>query len=944
MADSAVMQRANASITKTNRTQSLHLDGPRPRRERSLSTGEGRALRARIADYSTLLAGLRSPSRMSHRLDERRPPPQDLASRAPAAVAAAADRQEIDDAGQLPSLLSVLAATPAMTGCGGGPRAQVDVTVAPTESATATAAAPSPPQPTITSPPAATVVASKPVRTLNDDRFVLRHQAQASVLTSASTDSTDSSPTTTISTVDSSSVTDESPESSPESPVSSLPLAVVGRCSKAPPPLQSPPPPPPPPSPPPPPPAPRPADEPSLVPPPGPFFGQNGPLSPGRRPRNTKNLSLNMSAPTRQLAPPPTLRIKTASAADTLQSAPPTPSVPATGTHPPRKRPGHLGLSVHTTTIAALPPPPPPPSGAASNRSRGVPQSPLTSRPNTLRHHQSSPSLSLFSPTMGVPGGMQLPPFNPRHHMAPSSQRQQQQQQQQQQQPPPSPLPEGLQSRSLQPDPSKSGPCFSGRTSPARLEELEEESEEDYGVPLSQEAKSPAYPSGPVCIYEPHVYLYLEPSDHEASQFDVIVNVAREVKNPFVDGPASGPGQASFCSTASSFRTCSGDSTVSDGAAAAAAAAAPGTILDSDPVCSPVAGALEGPPRSFEARPAAQGPEYIHVPWDHNSNIVDDMLRLVEVIDDRVRQGKRVLVHCQCGVSRSASLIVAYGLYRDPSLTVQEVYDAVKHKSRWIGPNMSLIYQLSEFRTKLVQRRGLATSGLRHHWRGAGGGTVGGSTASGRANTLPGGIISDPALFGMGPFEARRSAPQTAPLPGEHERASGRSSPCGALKTEGYASIAPGPSSAPSGVAWESQPSLIIAGGVPADARDTVERSDPDPSSRSRVAPPPLPPLRPSLPAAAREAPSLEPTNVAGKDDPPEPGDETESMSVPPTPALMSPRVASFTANPLHEPSLSPAMSKGTSTLGFRHMIAIDPRSPAQHGEAPIVRSIFDVL
>ncbi|KAM0802220.1 dual specificity phosphatase, partial [Usnea florida] len=183
-------------------------------------------------------------------------------------------------------------------------------------------------------------------------------------------------------------------------------------------------------------------------------------------------------------------------------------------------------------------------------------------------------------------------------------------------------------------------------SSPITRQTLDHVQEEiGYEPPLSQEVKSPAYPQGPVCIYDPHVYLYLEPSHVEALEFDVILNVAREVLNPFLAEDASGT--------------------------------APGT-------------------------PRAQ-PEYIHVPWDHNTNVVDDLLRLCELIDDRVRLNKKVLVHCQCGVSRSASLVVAYGLYKNPQLTVQEAYDAVKFRSRWIGPNMNLIYQLSEFKTKLAK-------------------------------------------------------------------------------------------------------------------------------------------------------------------------------------------------------------------------------------------------
>lgn len=60
-------------------------------------------------------------------------------------------------------------------------------------------------------------------------------------------------------------------------------------------------------------------------------------------------------------------------------------------------------------------------------------------------------------------------------------------------------------------------------------------------------------------------------------------------------------------------------------------------------------------------------------------------------------------MHCQCGVSRSASLVVAYGIYKNPEISVQEAYDAVKKRSKWIGPNMNLIMQLQEFRSSLAR-------------------------------------------------------------------------------------------------------------------------------------------------------------------------------------------------------------------------------------------------
>ena len=322
-------------------------------------------------------------------------------------------------------------------------------------------------------------------------------------------------------------------------------------------------------------------------------------------------------------------------------------------------------------------------------------------------------------------------------------------------------------------------------SSPITRQTLDHVQEEiGYEPPLSQEVKSPAYPQGPVCIYEPHVYLYLEPSHVEALEFDVILNVAREVLNPFL---AVVDDNAQFEKEGVEIHEGSN--------AEKAYLAGRGSVSEPQSAVSPrsFASALEDESGTAPGTPRAQ-PEYIHVPWDHNTNVVDDLLRLCELIDDRVRLNKKVLVHCQCGVSRSASLVVAYGLYKNPQLTVQEAYDAVKFRSRWIGPNMNLIYQLSEFKTKLAKTHPMGTAAW-HSWRALG---------SGRSN--PNAIVNPNSDDGL-PSSGLRSPPQkslTAPSQiGRDTRSSSFSPPTSAqLAPTASGDITPGPSSAPPDMQW----------------------------------------------------------------------------------------------------------------------------------------------
>ncbi|WVQ76681.1 hypothetical protein IAR50_006355 [Cryptococcus sp. DSM 104548] len=128
--------------------------------------------------------------------------------------------------------------------------------------------------------------------------------------------------------------------------------------------------------------------------------------------------------------------------------------------------------------------------------------------------------------------------------------------------------------------------------------------------------------------------------------------------------------------------------------------------------------------------------EYCHVRWSHGELGLADlpekatlgdvrrperpetgegMWKFWEAIrwmEEGRKSGTPVLIHCQCGVSRSATLTIAYIMalaaagtmpeYLGHIRSMQDAYDFVKNKSSWIGPNHSLVFQLVDFARNLT--------------------------------------------------------------------------------------------------------------------------------------------------------------------------------------------------------------------------------------------------
>lgn len=101
--------------------------------------------------------------------------------------------------------------------------------------------------------------------------------------------------------------------------------------------------------------------------------------------------------------------------------------------------------------------------------------------------------------------------------------------------------------------------------------------------------------------------------------------------------------------------------------------------------------------KSFESQlPDEKKVYYHHYRWSHTSKIFEDLFEITELIHDADVSNKKILIHCQCGVSRSASLVVAY-IMRYQNLSLNDAYNNLKMISRDISPNMNLIFQLMEW-------------------------------------------------------------------------------------------------------------------------------------------------------------------------------------------------------------------------------------------------------
>ncbi|ODV83069.1 hypothetical protein CANARDRAFT_203948, partial [[Candida] arabinofermentans NRRL YB-2248] len=147
-----------------------------------------------------------------------------------------------------------------------------------------------------------------------------------------------------------------------------------------------------------------------------------------------------------------------------------------------------------------------------------------------------------------------------------------------------------------------------------------------------------AYPNGPICVLEPNLYLYSEPTINQILEFDLIINVAMELTN-YTE-----------------------------------------YIIENNNNNNNTNNNLQ----------------YLYIPWTHTSRLINDFPKLTKLINDSLLKNKKILIHCQCGVSRSASLILAYFM-KFFKIGYIDAYNMLKLKAPKISPNMTLIYELMEW-------------------------------------------------------------------------------------------------------------------------------------------------------------------------------------------------------------------------------------------------------
>eukprot|EP01112_Ceratiomyxa_fruticulosa_P008167 TRINITY_DN2110_c0_g1_i10.p1 TRINITY_DN2110_c0_g1~~TRINITY_DN2110_c0_g1_i10.p1 ORF type:complete len:200 (-),score=16.35 TRINITY_DN2110_c0_g1_i10:113-712(-) len=84
-----------------------------------------------------------------------------------------------------------------------------------------------------------------------------------------------------------------------------------------------------------------------------------------------------------------------------------------------------------------------------------------------------------------------------------------------------------------------------------------------------------------------------------------------------------------------------------------------------------------------------------------------------QLIDHCLNQGKKCLIHCARGRSRSATVVIAYLMHRQ-KMMLREAFMHVKQLRPQIGPHASLKYQLLDYQIHLYKKPDMDEKTVKH--------------------------------------------------------------------------------------------------------------------------------------------------------------------------------------------------------------------------------------
>ncbi|ORZ08405.1 protein-tyrosine phosphatase-like protein [Absidia repens] len=205
------------------------------------------------------------------------------------------------------------------------------------------------------------------------------------------------------------------------------------------------------------------------------------------------------------------------------------------------------------------------------------------------------------------------------------------------------------------------------------------------------------YQHGPIAIL-PGLYLGDEHNASNVQQLEdlsihCVINVAAEVNHPYAQLFRTWDQPFLDCNTTPTATPCP---TLSPSSSSSSSSSSINSVNSTLTMLAPSA----KDEHIYSTMEYKKRPWHHHILDDDNDNdqqTIQKELHAAVMDVARARQsGRNVLVHCQCGLARSATVVVAYTMYA-LRLSMAAAILYVKKYAPHINPNLSLMYRLHEY-------------------------------------------------------------------------------------------------------------------------------------------------------------------------------------------------------------------------------------------------------